>query len=427
MVNNLGVYMEHEFKFYVGIDWATEEHQVCAIDGRRKVLVERAVKHSGTAIAELADVLARLGDPATTAVSIETPRGAVVEMLMERGFAVFHINPKQLDRFRDRHTLAGAKDDRRDAFVLADSLRTDTHLFRRARVDEDDVVILREWVRADDDLARDENGLANRLREQLQRYFPQALELCPSADEAWFWSLIELVPTPAAAAKVTTRRVAAVLAEHRIRRLDAETIVTTLRQPPLRVSAAAVQAACVHINMLLPRLRLVAGQRKGIERSVKALLASMAEKAPPPGQESEHRDVAILLSLPGVGWKVGATMLVEAGQALAERDYAALRSLSGVAPVTKQTGKNKRGRPEMRRAANNRLRNANYHWSRVATQTDERARAQYVALRAKGHTHGRALRSVADRNLRLLVAMLRDGTLYDPARPPREQKRAPGQ
>lgn len=110
-------------------------------------------------------------------------------------------------------------------------------------------------------------------------------------------------------------------------------------------------------------------------------------------------------------------MRVEASQALAERDWPALRSLTGVAPVNKQTGKNKRGRAEMRRAANNRLRTAVYHWSRVAAQTDAGTKAQYRALRAKGHSHVRALRSAGDRNLRLLVAMLRSGTVYDSTRP----------
>lgn len=406
-----------EFKHFVGIDWATEEHQVCVVDRQRRVLEERKVKHSGTAITELADLLAKLGDPASTAVSIETPRGAVVEMLMERGFAVFHLNPKQLDRFRDRHTVAGAKDDRRDAFVLADSLRTDTHLFRRVVADEDDIVVLRELVRADDDLAKEHNGLTNRLREQLLRFFPQVMELCPSVDEPWVWELLAVVPTPAAAAKVPLKRVGAMLAAHRIRRVDATKVLAVLRQPPLRVTAGATGAARAHIELLVPRLQLVAAQRKSVERSVKQLLASLAEKEPPAGQESEHRDVTVLLSLPGVGWKVGATMLVEASQALVTRDYSALRSLTGVAPVNKQTGKNKRGRAEMRRAANNRLRNAVYHWSRVAAQTDPGTQAQYRALRAKGHSHGRALRSVGDRNLRLLVAMLRTGSLYDPNRP----------
>ena len=70
----------------------------------------------------------------------------------------------------------------------------------------------------------------------------------------------------------------------------------------------------------------------------------------------------------------------------------------------------------MRRACNIRLRNAVYHWSRVATQHDAHARARYAALRARGHSHGRALRGVADRLLNVACAMLRDGTLYDPTR-----------
>jgi hypothetical protein len=61
----------------------------------------------------------------SVAIGIEIPRGAVVETLVERRFAVYSLNPKQMDRFRDRHSVAGAKDDSRDALVIADSLRTD--------------------------------------------------------------------------------------------------------------------------------------------------------------------------------------------------------------------------------------------------------------------------------------------------------------
>jgi hypothetical protein len=83
------------------------------------------VDYNGPAIGAFMDWLGRMADDGQTrkiAVAIEVPRGAVVESLVERGFAVYSINPKQLDRFRDRHTVAGAKDDRRDAFVLADSV-----------------------------------------------------------------------------------------------------------------------------------------------------------------------------------------------------------------------------------------------------------------------------------------------------------------
>jgi len=82
-------------------------------------------------LAALCDWLVSLaGHPGSVAVAIEVPHGPVVDALLDRGFAIHAINPKQLDRLRDRFSVAGAKDDRRDARVAAAGLRTDPHLFR---------------------------------------------------------------------------------------------------------------------------------------------------------------------------------------------------------------------------------------------------------------------------------------------------------
>ena len=126
------------YEWFVGIDWGSQQHQVCVLDRDRRRVGERAVDHDGASLARLADWLwtVSAGQPQRVAVAIEVPRGAIVEGLLERGFHVFAINPKQLDRFRDRHSVAGAKDDRRDAFVLADSVRTDQPSFRRLQLDD---------------------------------------------------------------------------------------------------------------------------------------------------------------------------------------------------------------------------------------------------------------------------------------------------
>jgi transposase len=131
------------------------------------------------------------------------------------------------------------------------------------------------------------------------------------------------------------------------------------------------------------------------------------------GQREKQRDVTILRSLPGVGRIVLATLLAEAQDALQRRDYHALRCLSGVAPITKRSGKSKI--VLMRQAAHVRLRNAVYHWARTAVQHDPRSRAKYAALRARGHGHGRALRSVADRLLAVACAMLESQTPFNPS------------
>ena len=111
---------------------------------------------------------------------------------------------------------------------------------------------------------------------------------------------------------------------------------------------------------------------------------------------------------------VTATMLGEAAGLLAARDYATVRTYGGIAPVTHRSGK--RCTVQMRYACNSRLRNALHHWAFRSLSVDRPARAYYDAAPARGLGHARALRSLADRWLRILIAMLTARTLYDPTR-----------
>jgi Transposase len=141
-------------QWFVGIDWASEAHEVCILDREGRVHERRKVPHTATGLQAFVDALLQRagGDPSSVAIGIETPRGTVVELCVERGFGVYAINPKQLDRFRDRFTPAGAKDDSRDALVIGDSLRTDPQAFRRVRLDHPLIFQLREWSRLDEEL-----------------------------------------------------------------------------------------------------------------------------------------------------------------------------------------------------------------------------------------------------------------------------------
>jgi len=170
-----------------------------------------------------------------------------------------------------------------------------------------------------------------------------------------------------------------------------------------------------HIASLIPQLRLLHEQHATTERQIDRVLAQLAQPDTVEGKPTEHRDAEILQSLPGVGRVVAATMLTEASGLLAARDYATLRAYTGAAPITKRSGK-RVFLVRMRYACNGRLREALYHWCRTSLQHDAAARAYYDGLRARGHAHGRALRSVGDRWLRILIAMLNAKTLYDGSR-----------
>jgi len=404
--------MESGYRLMVGIDWATEAHQVCVLDSQGRLLEQRRVEHRAEAIAAMIDRLIELagGDPASIAVAIEVPRGAVVETLVERGLHVFAINPKQLDRFRDRHTVAGAKDDRRDAFVLGDSLRTDLSAFRRVHLDDAWTIQIRELTRIEEDLNTEINRLANQLRDLLLRFYPQLLRLCPAADQPWLLGLLKLAPTPTKAQRLRRSSIERLLHQYRIRKWTADQVRAELQTAPLPVAPGVTEATSAHIALLVPRMELLMAQLKLCAKAVQTALDERIVEE----QRREHRDVEIILSLPGVGRVVAATMLAEAPQLLAQRNYHALRTLGGIAPVTRQSGK--RLAVRRRYGCNHRLSNALYHWARISSQCDPKAKHHYQTLRQHGHSHGRALRGVADRLLALLVAMLRDQTLYDTTR-----------
>jgi transposase len=417
------------FEWFVGIDWGTASHAVHAADGRGELVGECTIAHTGAGLEELVEWLGTVsgGVLSRVAVALETPRGAVVDTLLDRGVAVFTLNPKQLDRFRDRFSVAGAKDDRLDARVLGSALRTDRHCFRQLAPEDPRIVQVRELTRMGEELAAEFQANTNRLREQVHRIAPSWGELSPNADDPWFWKLLELAQTPAHAHRLRPRTIEQLLRAHRIRRVTADEVLTVLKQRPVVVAPGTVDAVTQHIALLLPRLRLVLAQRQQCTAALSALIDDMAQDDPPtPSTGAAHAgpssggpppsDIAILQSVAGAGTMVISTLIAEAMGALVLRDYAALRAASGVAPVRRQTGKDKRGQVGMRRACNPRLRQAMYFWAMASTRLDGAVKRYYAALRARGHSHGRALRSVADRWLRILIAMLKARTLYNPAR-----------
>jgi len=381
--------------------------------------LEQEISHDGAAIRKFVEQVLKLvdGDASRIVAAMEAPRGTMVEALLDRGAQVFSISPRQLERFRDRYSPAGAKDDALDAYVIADTLLSDRKFYRRIQLPQPELIRLRQLSRTYDSLTEQVKALASQVLEQLNRYYPQLLRLSDAWHEtAWLWELFDLAPTPQRAASLHQAKVKQLLKSHHVRRYKYTEILTELSKEPLHVAPGVVDAAAEHIATLLPILRLVHQQRSACSLQIKKLL-DQARKAEEDNPERPHRDAALLLSLPGMGIHNGAAMLAEASTALQERDYQSLRKLCGAAPVSKRTGgRSNRPQVSFRRACNPRLREAIYHWARVATQRDARSKAHYATLRSKGHTHGRALRGVADRLLKLLVSMLSSGQLYDPAR-----------
>lgn len=415
--------MDQEFEWFAGVDWGNTFHQLCILDRTGRVVHEESIPHSGEGLALLVQhLLERCGGRADrVAVGIEMPRGAVVDVLLANGFATFAINPKQVDRFRDRLSVGGAKDDRRDGYVIGDALRTDLRRFRRLVAEDPLVTELREASRLHDELTEQLGRMSNQLRDELNGYYPQALVHCPAANEPWLWALLERIPTPQAGRRFALARLEGVLKDHRIRRVTSEDLAAALRARGLGVSAGTVRAGELHVRVLIAQLKMAHRLRREVDDRVTAILEEMTEEgsseAPDETEPASPRrpsDLAVIRSLPGAGDWVVSCVVGEANELLRQRDEEQLRTLSGAAPVTRQSGK--RRIVVMRRACSERLRTAMHHWAGVFAQHDPKGQALYREAKARGKTHGHACRIVADRLFTVLFAMLRNGTLYDRTR-----------
>lgn len=147
------------------------------------------------------------------------------------------------------------------------------------------------------------------------------------------------------------------------------------------LATGAAEAACEHVQLLLPQVKLLEEQLREVGNRIKRLLAVMIEENA--GTNQPPCDARLVLSIPDIGPAVAAALLTQASKPIRERDYEALRCYAGTAPVTRQSGKRKT--VGMRQACSPRLRNAVFYWATSSLCCDSRSRTQYDALRAAGH------------------------------------------
>ncbi len=382
---------------FVGIDWSERHHDVCVMDAQGRVLEQGRVKDGVEGVAHLHEMVAsRAKDPSEVAVGIEIDRGLLVGALVAAGYAVHAVNPLSVDRNRDRHRTSGAKSDPGDARVLADLIRTDRHLHRVVAGDTELAEGVKVLARAHQSLIWSRQRHLNQLRNALREFYPGALEAfgtdLASADAL---AVLGIAPTPAAGRSLSRARIAGALKKGgRERRVSERTeeIQTALQSSQLEGPATISRA---YGEVVRSTVRIVAEMTSQIEALARELEARF----------EEHPDAEILRSLPGLGSVLGARVLAEFGDDPDRyADPKARKNYAGTSPITKASG---RSRVALARfARNQRLADALQMWAFCSLTLSPGARAYYDAHRAKGQTHQRALRSLANRWVGILHGCL---------------------
>jgi transposase len=220
--------------FVAGLDWGGALHAVCVIDRDTGAVAERfEARHDADGLHGLVQRLARFEEAAALPVAIERPSGLVVDLLVAAGHPVVPIHPNAVKAARPRYRSSGTKDDRGDAYLLADLLRTDRHRFRPLEPASVAVRSFRALVRGRDDLVAARVALANQLSSLLEGFWAGALTIFTDIASPIALAFLDRYPTPASAARLGEKRLAAFLATHAYcgRRKPAE-LLARLRAAP---------------------------------------------------------------------------------------------------------------------------------------------------------------------------------------------------
>jgi transposase len=387
--------------FFIGLDWASQEHTVCILDATGQVCWRGSIAHSAAGLAELLRRVARFGPPASLPVAIERPSGLLVDTLMDAGHPVVPIHPNALKASRPRYSAAGSKSDPGDAFILADLLRTDGHRFRPLQPLSDETRALRALVRGRDALVAQRIALANQLRALLECFWPGAAAIFAEIDSPIALAFLTRYPTPQSAERLGKKRLARFLAQHAYsgRRSVADLLARRRAAPASHAGEVEAEASGDVVRALVAVLSPLVAQ-------IQQLSAAIAAALP------HHPDGALVQALPRSGTVNAAQILAELGDDRTRfPSDEHLAAEAGVAPVTRASGKHHT--VGFRWACNKRLRQALTTFADNSRHASPWAAAVYAAARRRGCDHPHAIRILARAWVRVLWRCWQDRRPYD--------------
>ncbi len=387
-----------------GIDWSDQWHDLCILDEDGKKLDSFRIAHTEDGFLAAHKRIVKYADPKDVRLAIETKDSLFVDFLCELGYTLYFLNPKQTDRFRDRHRMSHSKSDSFDAYVLADAVRTDPHLFNALSPLDEQSLSIRVVTRTRKGLVERKVAVQNEITSYLKRYFPVALKLFGGIDNLEAISFLLQYPAYEQAKTVSETRIASILGKEggvskAIAQRHAHSAYEMLKQTQPTPSTSAAKAYPAAVKSLLRQLRSILGE-------IEALNGQIAESY------KDHPNKELVESLPGIAEVLGPVIASELGADISRfADVQTLKAYGGTSPVTVQSGRYRA--VHIRRACNSHLRRALHLAAQSAITTAPWARHLYDKLRASGKSYGRALRAVADQLLEMLYVILTKRTPYD--------------
>ncbi|MDR3084657.1 MAG: IS110 family transposase [Streptomyces sp.] len=386
-----------EYDVFLGLDVGKEEHHACGLSPHGERVHDKPLPQSEAKIRAAFEALSTRG-PVLVVVDQPASIGALaVTVARDLGIDVAYLPGLAMRRIADLHP-GNAKTDARDAYVIAEAARSMPHALRRVDTGDEALADLEVIVGYDDDLAGEVTRVGNRIRGLLTQVHP-ALErvLGPKVQHPAVLELLTRFGGPRGLTAATRRQLVTAIKTRAPRSYDK--LVDAIRQALTEqtVTVPGTRAAELVLPQLAATLQGLLTQRADAAKQIEEMLDT-------------HPLSKVLTSIPGIGVRTGARILLEVGDGTAFPTSGHLAAYAGLAPVTRRSGTSIRGEHPSR-GGNKQLKRA-FFLAAFAALSDPTSRAYYDRKRAAGKKHNAALICLARRRVDVLHAMLRTGTLY---------------
>jgi len=324
--------------------------------------------------------------------------------MFRKNVILYPINPKQFARYRESYSNAGCKDDPADARLLATMLRERIRLLKPWNPDDESTRLLAQLCQARRQLVNERTRLIQQLIDQLKSFFPVVLKLNSRSVSAMVLDLLRRWPDPRCLQRADRRTLHRVLRDHGYRNEDRRTeVIDSIRSAKLLSrDTALIEPAAVLVQCLARQIPV-------LQKSINTLDEKIDKEM------KSHPDAALFTALPGAGKAIAPRLLTAFGSQRDRFETANdVATFSGIAPVTKQSG---RSRIVHRRyACPKYLRQTFHEFADHARRWCPWSHAYYHYQRSRGMKHHAALRKLASRWIRILFRVWKSRTAYEPAR-----------
>jgi len=390
-------------KTIIGIDWSEKKHCVHAYNDAGAQLLRLEVAATVAGFRKLTQQVNKLNpEPANCLIAIETAHNLLVDYLHEMGYTLYILAPSLVSSNRGRQGSSGAKDDDRDAQLLAQILRTDLGQLIPWQPDGPLVRQIRTLLTWVDQLTKSIVRQRNRLRANLLRFYPQALDAFEKLQTQFSLRFLTAFPGPASLETLDFEQFAAFCQQQGYYEYERyPEIWNALRASPTCINQQLSPAFCQQVAWQAERLLAMLLQKRDLIAQVQPLF-------------QQHPDTFIFASLPGAGKLLAPKLLVMFGdhrQRYPTRSW--LPAIAGTAPVTVASGKSRY--VKFRKACNHEYRQTAQQFAKCSIRESSWAATYFYRAIDRGMSKSHAYRCLANRWLHIIWSLWQHREAYDEA------------